>query len=214
MKIISTNIGKKRLLKWNGKEIYTGIYKFPVDESLQLERTDVAGDDVMDRKYHGGEDKACYLYSADHYPFWQSKFPNLNWQFGMFGENLTAAGLDESQIHIGDIFKIGNTVVQITQPRQPCFKLGIRLENPSALKMFVDAEKPGTYVRILESGIVRQDDLLELIERKEQNYTLKEIFHFLYHAESNLEQIKKAIEIEELAESCRIDLIKNGKLDV
>ncbi len=212
MKVISTNIGEKTLIKWRGKEVTTGIYKNPVNYPIHLGLSNVTDDVVIDRRYHGGADKACYLYAADHYPFWKEKFPKLDWQWGMFGENITVEGLDESKIHIGDIYRIGKALVQITQPRQPCFKLGIRLKNPIAVKQFVAAEKPGTYVRVLESGLVNINDTMELIEQKTENFTLTEVFHFLYHGGQQVEQVKKALLMPELAASCRNDLKKQIRL--
>lgn len=212
MKVISTNIGEKTIIKWRGKEVNTGIFKIPVNKPIHLGFTDVTADVVIDRRYHGGADKACYLYSSDHYPFWKEKFPKLNWQWGMFGENITVVGLDETSIHIGDIYKLGSALVQITQPRQPCFKLGIRLKNPMAVKQFVAAEKPGAYIRVLESGLVSVNDAMELIERKPANFTLNEVFHLLYNGSEQVELVKKALQMPELAESCRNDLKKQIRL--
>src|SRR5665811_846906 len=126
MKIISTNIGEARTINWKNREVKTGIFKFPVNEPIFLGKENVENDNVIDRRYHGGIDKACYLYSAEHYNYWQKKYPKLEMPWGMFGENLTVEGLHEATINIGDIFKIGETVVQATQPRQPCFKLEFR----------------------------------------------------------------------------------------
>ncbi len=212
MKVISTNIGEKTIIKWRGKEVNTGIFKIPVNKPIHLGFTDVTADVVIDRRYHGGTDKACYLYSSDHYPFWKEKFPKLNWQWGMFGENITVVGLDETSIHIGDIYKLGSALVQITQPRQPCFKLGIRLKNPKAVKQFVTAEKPGAYIRVMESGLVSVNDAMELIERKPANFTLNEVFHLLYNGSEQVELVKKALQMPELAESCRNDLKKQIRL--
>ena len=122
MKIISTNIGKPQTIEWRGNQIQTGIYKNSVNHPISLESEDVLNDHVMDRRYHGGTDKACYLYSADHYKMWSELYPDVEMPWGMFGENLTVKGLNEAEINIGDTFQIGNAVVQATQPRQPCFK--------------------------------------------------------------------------------------------
>ena len=102
MQIISTNIAEPTTIEWNGQQIQTGIYKYPVEIPIYMGIEGVENDHVLDRKYHGGADKACYLYSADHYSFWKNKYPNLEWIWGMFGENLTVIGLDESEIRIGD----------------------------------------------------------------------------------------------------------------
>lgn len=214
MDVISTNIGTKKKIIYRGKEILTGIYKYPVNEPLHLGKTDVENDAVIDRRYHGGADKACYIYSADHYPFWQQKYPNLDWSWGMFGENLSVKGMDESELYIGDIFKVGTSVVQITQPRQPCFKLGIRLEDDKAVKEFVKANKPGAYVRILVEGKIKVGDRFIPIEQKPDNLSIKEIYHLIYNEKDNIEQIKKAVQMPELAESCRKDLNKMAGFDI
>ena len=213
MQVISTNLGEKKKVIYRGKEVYTGIFKYPVNEPLHLGKTDVEKDKVIDRRFHGGVDKACYLYSADHYAYWKGKYPDLDWDWGMFGENLTVKALDESNIHIGDVFKIGTATVQATQPRQPCFKFGIRMGNPLAVKEFIAAQMPGVYIRVLEEGSVKTGDRLEVIEQKLENKSIKEIFYLLYNAKENVEEVKNAVQIPELAQSCYNDLIKMARLD-
>lgn len=212
MEIIATNIGKKKLIQYNGKEVYTGMYKYPVNEALHLEKNDVLGDDVIDRKYHGGADKACYLYSSTHYDFWKPQYPDIEWQWGMFGENLSIADLNEQEVFIGDIYQLGTALVQVTQPRQPCYKLGIRLQDPSSVKAFVKAEKPGVYIRILKEGTVSAGDSMTLVERKKESFSIQYIFHLIYNAPENIDAVKQAIQIPELAASCKKDLIKYAKL--
>jgi len=152
MQIISTNIGEAINIEWREKQIQTGIFKYGSEVPIFLGKEDVLNDQVIDRRYHGGADKACYLYSADHYSFWQNKYPNQDWQWGMFGENLTVRGLNESEIHIGDTYKIGEAVVQVSQPRQPCFKLGVRFDDQAIVDKFWISDFPGVYVRILKIG--------------------------------------------------------------
>ena len=110
MKIISTNIAQPKTVIWKNKEVTTGIFKEPVEDTITLGVEDVEGDNVIDRRYHGGEDKACYLYSADHYPFWKEKYSGLDWKYGMFGENLTVEGLQETRIRIGNTYQLGSVV--------------------------------------------------------------------------------------------------------
>ena len=148
----------------NGKSVKTGIYKTHVKDGITLGLTDVVGDAVMDRKHHGGIDKACYLYSADHYSFWQEKFPDLHWTHGMFGENLTVDGLDESQINIGDTFEIGKTIIQVSEPRRPCSILGIRFGTQAIVKEFYHQPYPGIYVRVLKEGKIKKGDSFKLIK--------------------------------------------------
>ncbi len=180
MRIISTNIGNPTIILWNGKEEKTGIFKYPVSKPLFLGKTDVEKDTVIDRKHHAGINKACFLFSADEYPYWKKEYPNLDWDWGMFGENLTVEGLDESILRIGDIFKIGNATVQVSQPREPCYKLGVRFKDQNILKKYIEHGHPGTYVRVLEEGIVKIGDNLKLLEQSKNALTVNQFFRLLY----------------------------------
>lgn len=207
MKIISTNIGEARTIHWHGKEVKTGIYKFSLDKPIYLGLEDIDGDNVIDRRYHGGMDKACYFYSADHYKYWQKLYPKLEMPWGMFGENLTVEGLHEAEINIGDIFKIGNAVVQATQPRQPCYKLDIRFKTRGMVKQFVEAGFPGIYVRVLEKGNVKTGNAIEIVDRK-NSLSIQKVFQLLYASEFEKKAVLSAIKDPFIAESCRKDLLK------
>jgi MOSC domain-containing protein YiiM len=208
MQIISTNIGQPETIEWRGQKVQTGIYKFSVDSSIYLGDEDVENDHVLDRRYHGGIDKACYLYSADHYPFWQNKFPDQDWKWGMFGENLTVSGLNESEIYIGDIYQIGEAVVQVSQPRQPCFKLGVRFGDQSVVDEFWESPFPGVYVRVLQSGNVKSGDKLILIKPNSDSLTINQVFSIFRSNRTNKELIQRAIDEPFLADSCRKDIRK------
>ncbi|MBQ4819525.1 MOSC domain-containing protein [Aquimarina sp. MMG016] len=192
MKVISTNIGETKIISWRGKDVKTGIYKYPVEEPIYLEKEDVKGDHVVDRRVHGGVDKACYLYSADHYPYWKERYPDLDWNYGMFGENITIEGLDESVIKIGATYFLGKALVQVSQPRQPCFKLGVRFETQTILKEFISAMFPGVYLRVLKPGVVKVGDTLELHEAYD-GISIKEMYQLTYHDVDSEELIRKAI---------------------
>ncbi len=207
MKIISTNIGEPKTIEWNGKMVQTGIYKYPVEKPIFLGLEDVENDHVIDRRYHGGIDKACYLYSADHYSYWKKFYPDLEMPWGMFGENLTVEGLHEAEINIGDIFKIGEAVVQATQPRQPCYKLGIRFGDQKMVKQFVDSGFAGVYVRVLEKGFVRTNDEMVLVEKK-VSLSVMNVFELLYSPTFRKEAVGQAVNDVFIAESCRNDLLK------
>ena len=208
MKVISTNIGKPTTIHWNGKEEQTGIFKYPTNEALYLGKTDVTKDTVIDRKHHAGINKACYLFSLDHYPYWKKMYPKLKWDWGMFGENLTIEGLNEAEIRIGDIFKIGNALIQVSQPREPCYKLGVRFGTQEILRQFIDHGFPGTYVRILEEGEVKTHDELILVEKSENTLTVKQFYELLYVKEKDLEIVKLAINNPSLPEYKRAQLNK------
>ncbi|PTN09816.1 MOSC domain-containing protein [Mangrovibacterium marinum] len=208
MKVVSTNIGQAVEIVWRGKKELTGMYKYPVDEPILLGKEDVAKDDVMDRKYHGGLDKACYLYSHDHYKWWKARYPEADWDLGFFGENLTVEGIDESQIRIGAVYRLGDAIVQVTQPRQPCYKLGIRAGNPQIVADFWNAPYPGVYVRVLQEGAVKTGDTMQLLEPATANMTLTEVFSLFTHERRNIEKLQRAVAIPEMAASCRKDLTK------
>ncbi|PWH82853.1 MOSC domain-containing protein [Algibacter marinivivus] len=190
MKITSTNIAKPTTIIWNGKEELTGIYKKSVNQFIFLGNENVKDDEISDRKHHGGEFKACYLFSADHYDYWKKLYPNLNWEYGMFGENLTVSGLNEKEIHIGDVYKIGSALVQITQPREPCFKFGVKFGTQNVLKQFIEHGYPGTYIRVLEEGYVKTGDTLELVEKAKNSISTWDLFNLLYNQEKNQGHIK------------------------
>ena len=175
MKVVSTNLGKPSTFEWHGKVEQTGIFKYPVSCSIFLGNLDVKKDTVIDRKHHAGEHKACYLFSKDQYDYWKDLYPNLDWDWGMFGENLTISDMNESEIRIGDIYKIGEALVQVSQPREPCYKLGIRFKNQQIIKQFIDHGYSGTYVRILEEGYVKANDEIELIEQSKNILSVKQI---------------------------------------
>lgn len=208
MKIISANIGTPAVVEWRGMQIKTGIYKYPVEESISLEHEDVEHDHVMDRRYHGGVDKACYLYSADVYGFWREKYPEAEWGWGMFGENLTVEGLDESSIRIGDCFRIGEAEVQVTQPRQPCYKLGIRFGTQQMVEDFWHAPYPGVYVRVLKPGRVKKGDDLVMLRTDLSSLSVREVFSIFRAGREDQCLIKQAINEPFLADSCRRDIAR------
>lgn len=208
MKIVSTNIGKPATIEWRGQKIETGIYKYAVDGPIFLGKEDVVTDHVIDRRYHGGSDKACYLYSADHYSFWKSKYPDQDWQWGMFGENLTVIGLDESEIRIGDQLQIGDAVVQVSQPRQPCFKLGVRFGSQDVVSDFWELPYPGVYVRVLSEGSVKTGDEITLLKRDNDSLSVSQVFSIFRRNRENKDLIHKAIAEPYLAASCRRDIEK------
>ena len=198
MKILSTNIAKPTSIIWNGKELTTGIYKKPTNNSIYLGKEGVKDDEVSDKKVHGGIFKACYIFSDEHYAYWKNKYPNLDWDYGMFGENLTVSGLNEKNINIGDIYEIGDALVQITQPREPCFKFGIKFGTQKALKEFIEYGFPGTYVRILKEGFVKKGDTFKLVEQAKNSLTTWQLFDLLFSKNKNEALIKLAIENEAL----------------
>ena|SRR5690606_964495 len=198
MKITSTNIAKPTIIEYNGKKTTTGIYKMPTNQPIYLGKELVKDDEVSDRKYHGGTFKACYLFSENEYSFWKNLYPDLNWDWGMFGENITVNGLDETKLQIGDIYKMGSALVQITQPREPCYKLGVKFGNQQVIKQFMAHGRPGTYVRILEEGFVKNNDTLTLVEPAKNSISTTDFYSLLFAKEKNHEHIKRILNNDSL----------------
>lgn len=190
MKVISTNIGNPVTFEWNGKKEQTGIFKFPTTKGLFLGENDVKDDTIMDRVHHGGTNKACYLFSSDYYEYWQNLYPNLTWDWGMFGENLTIKGMDESKIRVGNIYKIGNALVQVSQPREPCYKLGIRFGDQKVIKQFVEHNHSGTYVKILKEGLVKSSDELILVEKSTNALTVQQFYALMFSKEKDQNMLR------------------------
>ena len=176
MKVISLNIAKPTEISWRGKAITTGIYKSSVAGPIFLVKEGLENDAVIDRKYHGGMDQAVYAYGHNHYQFWKELYPLLTFSNGFFGENLTVSNLDETKIQVGDIYELGETIVQVTKPRQPCYKLGIRFNDPAVIKQFWNTSKSGIYFRILQTGKVAIDDEFKLIEKAHNSPSIAEVF--------------------------------------
>lgn len=208
MKVISTNIAEAKTIEWNGEKMKTGIFKFPVAGGVYLERSDVKNDSVVDRFNHGGVYKACYMYSTDHYGYWKSLYPSLDWQFGMFGENLSVEGLDEKKLIVGSIYKVGEALVQVSEPRQPCFKFGVKMGDANAIRQMLESKFSGSYLKVLESGWVRGSDTFELMEEDSIGVTTYDVFNAIFYKTDDLALINKIIKHDHLPMTC-IDSVKD-----
>ncbi|WP_442265216.1 MOSC domain-containing protein [Tenacibaculum sp. ZS6-P6] len=176
MKILATNIGERKEIDWKGKKVTTGIFKYPVEEPIFLDVEDVKGDTICNREKHGGVDQAVYAFSEKHYAHFKKIYPNLEWELGMFGENLTLSDLEESEIHVGDTYKVGETLLEVTKPRQPCMKLGVRFNDMSVVKEFWNTTMSGVYFKVLKTGFVKTGDVFEKIVSKPENPTIAEVY--------------------------------------
>jgi MOSC domain-containing protein YiiM len=175
MKIISLNVGLPRVVLWKGVEVSTSIFKEPVAGPVMLRRLDLDGDRQADLEVHGGPAKAVYAYPSEHYPLWQKELrePELRW--ANFGENFTTEGLLESDACIGDRFRIGEALVMVTQPRFPCYKLGIRFGREDIIEKFLKSGRSGIYFAVLEEGLVNAGDAIEQVHRDPASLTITEI---------------------------------------
>lgn len=199
MIVKSVNLSEGRTIVHGGKEEQTGIWKLPVDGSIFIGEDGVTSDVVADEIHHGGLHKAVYLYGLENYSGWKNKYQNLDWHFGMFGENITISGLNESTIKIGDRYRIGDAVIRVTQPRQPCYKLGIRFEDPEVVNLFRLGSDPGVYVAVEKPGWVTKGDKMSLITSCEESLTVLEVFRLLYASEPDGVHLQRALEDKLLA---------------
>ncbi|MEL0653903.1 MOSC domain-containing protein [Pseudoalteromonas issachenkonii] len=180
MKIISTNISKIKTVVHNGKEVKTGIFKTPTNEPVVIEKLNIIGDEQADLVNHGGADKAVYAFSHNHYEYWQKALENENLSSGIFGENFTISDLDEATIHIGDHIRFGTALLEVSQPRVPCFKLGIALNNKNSLKLFTQHYCTGVYFRVLEQGIAKTGDAVTIEKKATHNISVKTLFQAFF----------------------------------
>src|SRR5215475_14992077 len=155
MKVISVNVGLPRTVQWKGKAVSTGIFKAPVSGRIHLRTLNCDGDRQADLSVHGGPDKAAYAYPTEHYAYWHRELPNITLPWGIFGENLTTEGLQEDTLKIGARFRIGSAEVVVTQPRLPCFKLGLKFGRDDIVKRFLASRRTGFYFKVLAEGEVK-----------------------------------------------------------
>lgn len=212
MKVIATNIAQPKTITWNGREEQTGIFKYPSENGIYLGLTDVHNDAVVDRMHHGGTDKACYLFSADVYDEWKLKFPKADWSLGMFGENLTVECLDERTIYIGDQYMVGEALIEVSEPREPCYKLGVRFGTQHVLKPFINQPHCGVYVRVLKCGTVKTGDTLKLLNRQQKEFSVARVYWLRHHATKiDTKEILLAMNEPLLAQSAKKGLAKRLK---
>ena len=203
MKIISLNVGRPRLVVWDGQTVSTGIYKTPVEGRVMLRTINLDGDRQADLTVHGGAMKAAYVYPAKHYDYWRAEVPGMELPWGMFGENFTTQGLDESTVNIGDRFRLGSAEVVVTQPRMPCYKLGIKFGRMDILKRFLASGRTGFYFSVEREGEVGAGDEVELIGRDGHNVSVADITRLYARDKNDFKTMQRAIEVEALPESWR-----------
>jgi MOSC domain-containing protein YiiM len=204
MKIVSLQVGRPRLAVWNGQPVSTGIYKTPVEgRRIMLRTLNLDGDRQADLTVHGGPYKAAYAYPSEHYGYWRDELPDTELPWGMFGENFTTEGLDESNVNIGDRFRLGAAEVTVTQPRMPCYKLGIKFGRADILKSFLLSGRTGFYFSVQREGEVGAGDEIELIGRVENNVTVADIVRLYARDKRDVETLRRAVASEALPESWR-----------
>jgi MOSC domain-containing protein YiiM len=204
MKLISVNTGLPREVTWHGMTVSTGIFKEPVAGRVALRKLNLDGDRQADLTVHGGEFKSVYCYSLVHYDFWKAQLPGKDLPLAIFGENFTTDGLLENSVHLGDQFSVGSALVVVTQPRLPCYKLGIRFQADDMVKRFLASARTGFYLAITRGGEVGAGDEMKLIARDPNAVPVSEITR-LHVAKTfsaaDLVSLQKALQVAALPES-------------
>jgi MOSC domain-containing protein YiiM len=197
--LVSVNVARPRTVRWQGRQVTSSIWKLPVSGPIAVRGVNLAGDDQADRRFHGGPDKAVYAYSLDDYRFWRDEF-GLSVEAGLFGENLTIDGLDLSGARIGERWQIGSVLLEVSQPRIPCFKLAMRTQDAAFPRRFAAAERPGAYLRILREGTLQSGDAVTVVHRPDHEVSVAFISR-AYHSDRSLRP--RLLEIPGLADSWR-----------
>ncbi len=203
MKLLSVNVSLPIEVPHGRKTISTGIFKEPVAGRIGLRKTNLDGDRQADLENHGGVDRAAYAYSIENYRHWRRELGRNEFAFGQFGENFTVEGMMEDGIHIGDVFRIGNALVEVSQPRPPCFKLGIKMDMPGFPKTFLASGRVGFYLRVLEEGEVGAGDAFERVEIDPERISVREMSRLLFFEPENLEGAKRALRVRALSPGWR-----------
>jgi MOSC domain-containing protein YiiM len=201
MKLVSVNVGLPRDVISKGRVVTTGIFKDPVEGPVRLRTLNLDGDRQADLKVHGGVHKAVYAYPAEHYDYWRRELPGVELPWGMFGENLTTEGLFESEINIGDQFRIGSAELIASQPRLPCYKLAVKFGRDDIIKRFLESRRTGLYFAVLEEGDVRAGDSIEIITRDANRVTVQEITRLYLEGKNDVEALNRALQVNALPES-------------
>ena len=201
MKILSVSVGLPREVTWQNKFVTTGIFKEPIEGPVMLRTLNLDGDGQADLTVHGGVSKAVYAYPSEHYAFWRAEFPAMDLPWGMFGENLTTEGLLEDAVYIGDRFRVGQTELMVTEPRMPCYKLGIKFGRTDIIKRFLASRRSGFYFAVMREGMVSAGDALELIGREQQDISVADITRLYAFEKDDVKALRRAIEVEALPEN-------------
>ena len=207
MKVISVNVGLPSQVSYGKRQVVTSIFKESVEGRVKVTTLNLDGDAQADLSVHGGFDKAVYSYSEEHYKYWKEVYPTIVMPFGMFGENLTTQGLNEDTVNIGDQYQIGSSRLVVTQPRMPCYKLGIKFGRMDILEKFINSQRPGIYYKVLQEGDLGAGDNITLLYKDKNNVTINDIVSLYLndrHDKENISKMKKATKLKSLPESWKI----------
>ena len=208
MQLLSVNVGMPREVVAGDRLVRTSIFKSPVTGRIAIRNHHLAGDEQSDPSVHGGRFKAIYAYPHEHYAFWREQLPGIDLQPGHFGENLTIEGLLESDAHIGDRLRIGSAELVVTQPRMPCFKLGLRFGRADMVKRFLASRRSGFYLSVAVEGDVASGDAIEVVERHRAAVSIPELLRIYLNESVEPDRLREVLAIPALSDAWRTDLQK------
>ncbi len=203
MKLISVNAGRPRLVAWNGATVSTGIFKAPVTGRVMLRKTNLDGDRQADLSVHGGPDKAVYGYPSEHYVYWREQLPGYELPWGAFGENFTTEGLLETELSIGDRYRVGSAVIIVKTPRIPCFKLAAKFRREDMIERFVQSGYSGFYFSVIEEGEVEAGDSIEFLGGESLAVNIAELFRLYTGRTPELDLLHRALQAKFLPDGWR-----------
>ena len=203
MKLLSVSVSRRKEVPYKGRTVATGIFKEPVSGRVMLRTLNLDGDQQVDLKGHGGVYKAVCVYTTENYEHWARELGRNDFRPAQFGENFTVEGMLEGDIHVGDVFRIGKALVEVTQPRVPCYRLGIKMGDPQFPRIFLQSSRVGFYLRVLEEGDVGAGDAIELVRKDPEDMSVRDVNHLYYFDPGNLEDCKRATRIKALSPGWR-----------
>jgi MOSC domain-containing protein YiiM len=203
MHVISVNVGLPREVAWKHMRVSTAIFKEPVEGAIVIRKLNLDGDRQADLTVHGGPQKAVYGYPVEHYNYWRKLLPQMPPVFGAFGENLTTRGVSEEDLCIGDHVRVGTALLQVAQPRMPCYKLQVRFDREDMTKLFVASLRSGFYFSVIEEGEVGEGDAMEIVQRDQHGISVA-IVNGLYYARTvDEELLERTLRVPSLTSESR-----------
>jgi len=203
MKIVSLNVGRPEQKQWQGKTVVTSIFKNPIPYRVNVSMTNIEGDEQADPRVHGGINKAVYAYDISHYDHWKKILQRDDWNYGLFGENLTTDGLRDDEVRIGSVYKVGNAKLRAIQPRFPCVKINIRFGLTDMIERFINEKKNGIYFSVVEEGDLQVNDQIALAEESPHNITVQDFVECYYSKGRDKSILKEILSIPFLPDSKR-----------
>ena len=199
MKLLSVNISQAKTVMYHGRQVASGIYKEPIEGRVRVGRLTIEGDRQVDFRVHGGADKAVYAYPHEHYALWQEELGRDDFTFGQFGENLTTQGLLEDAVHIGDRFRVGDALLEVSQPRIPCYKLAMKMGDNTIPKRLIESQRCGFYFRVIEEGEIGAGDRIERDVDDPIRVSVQYIYNLYFNDKNNKDEIARMLDHPKLS---------------